>query len=241
VITPTHYAKKQIARYTVVQEEKLKVVYEGPKSFSTSQKDPSNGQNVLKKFDLKQAEYLFHAGAMFKRKNIPLLIAAFGEVKFTGKYPSLKLVLAGKLPADKNDSDFLLVTNAINQSPYKNQIVLTGYVSDNELAQLYQNALIYVFPSINEGFGIPVLEAFKNQVPVLAANNTSLPEVGGDAVMLFDPFNRTDLVTQITKLLDDADLRHQMITKGSERLTHFSWQKAAEELVDIFKAAAGGN
>ena len=175
---------------------------------------------------------------MFKRKNIPFLISAFNQVKDTGNYTALQLVLAGQLPADKNDSDFLSVTKAINQSPYKSYIILTGYVSDDELAELYQNASTYVFPSLNEGFGIPVLEAFKNRVPVLAANNTSLPEVGGDAVLLFDPFNSADLAHKISVLMDDADLRRQMVDKGTERLKYFSWHKAAEELIEIFKIAA---
>jgi glycosyltransferase involved in cell wall biosynthesis len=238
VITPTFHAKKQIARYTAIPLEKLKVVYEGPKSFSATHLNSSNQQNILQQFSLEQSEYLFHAGAMFKRKNIPFLISAFNEVKNTGNYAALKLVLAGQLPADKNDSDFLSVTKAINQSPYKSHVILTGYVSDDELAQLYQHALIYVFPSLNEGFGIPVLEAFKNKVPVLAANNTSLPEVGGDAVLLFDPFNSADLADKIFVLMDDADLRRQMINKGKERLKYFSWHKAAEELIELFKIAA---
>ncbi len=241
VITPTHYAKKQIAHYTTLSEEKLKVVYEGPKSFSVAQTKLSNEQTTLLKYSIEKHQYLFNTGAMFKRKNIPLLIAAFNKIKATSKYPALKLVLAGQLPADKSDSDYLMVTNAINQSPYKNEIILTGYVSDDDLAQLYQNALLYVFPSLNEGFGIPILEAFKNQVPVLAANNTSLPEVGGDAVMLFDPFSYTDLVEKLITLLEDANLRRQMITQGNARLKHFSWQKTAEELVAIFKLAAARN
>lgn len=239
VVTPTNFAKKQIVRYTAISPDKLQVVYEGPKSFSEINISLLNGQNILQKFSLKDAEYLFHAGAMFKRKNIPLLISAFNQVKDTGKYPALKLVLAGQLPADKNDSDFLLVTDAIKQSPYQSFIILTGYVSDNELGLLYKSALLYVFPSLNEGFGIPVLEAFKNQIPVLAANNTSLPEVGGDAVMLFDPFNSADMAAKITELLDDAGLRRQMVEKGTERLKHFSWHKAAIELIEIFKMAAG--
>lgn len=239
VITPTHYAKKQIAHYTAIPKEKLKVVYEGPKSFSDLNATSTGDCNILQKFSLKKGQYLFHAGAMFKRKNIPRLISAFNEVKATDQYHELKLVLAGQLPSDKNDSDFLLVTNAIDQSPYKSHITLTGYVSDEELAQLYQNALLYVFPTLNEGFGIPVLEAFKNQLPVLAANNTSLPEVGGDAVMLFDPFNSTDLANKIITAINDHSLRREMISKGLERLQYFSWHKAAEELIEIFKTAAG--
>ena len=111
-------------------------------------------------------------------------------------------------------------------------------MSDDELGHLYQNALLYVFPSVNEGFGIPVLEAFKKQLPVLVADNTSLPEVGGDAVILFDPFNSANLAIQVIRLLDNPDLRRQMIEKGTERLIHFSWHKAAKELIEIFKTAA---
>jgi glycosyltransferase involved in cell wall biosynthesis len=116
-------------------------------------------------------------------------------------------------------------------------VVLTGYLRDEELSHLYKNALMYIFPSINEGFGIPILEAFKHDLPVLVANNTCLPEVGGNAVLKFNPFDTDDITLKIKMVLDNIDLRKDMINKGQERLKDFSWQKTAVKLVEVFKKA----
>jgi glycosyltransferase involved in cell wall biosynthesis len=96
---------------------------------------------------------------------------------------------------------------------------------------------MYVFPSINEGFGIPVLEAFSYGLPVAVANNTCLPEVGGNAVLQFNPFDTDDIAKKIMTLLDDAELRKDMISKGQERLKLFSWQNTAVKLIEVFKKA----
>jgi glycosyltransferase involved in cell wall biosynthesis len=96
---------------------------------------------------------------------------------------------------------------------------------------------MYVFPSLNEGFGIPVLEAFKNNLPVLVANNTCLPEVGGNAVLQFNPLDTDDIAKKIKTVLDDAELRKDMINKGQERLKLFSWENTAIKLIEVFKKA----
>ncbi len=175
-----------------------------------------------------------HVGSMFKRKNIPALIDAFSRLKKSG-YPGLKLVLAGPRPANQFDNDFRLIKDAIENNGLQDSVVLTGYLPDEELCQLYKNALIYIFPSINEGFGIPILEAFKYDLPVLVANNTCLPEVGGNAVLKFDPFDTDDMVLKMKNILDDAVLRKDMAARGKERLKDFSWQKTEAQLVEIFR------
>jgi glycosyltransferase involved in cell wall biosynthesis len=173
---------------------------------------------------------------MFKRKNIPALIYAFNEVKKSG-YPELKLILAGPTPSTQIDSDYKLIAKAIVETKLQSEVVLTGYLPDAALAQLYTNALIYVFPSINEGFGIPVLEAFSHNLPVLVANNTCLPEIGGDAVLQFDPYDTTDISAKIKQVLDDDDLRKDLVDKGAKRLSLFSWHNTALQLVEVFKKA----
>jgi glycosyltransferase involved in cell wall biosynthesis len=108
---------------------------------------------------------------------------------------------------------------------------------DAALTNLYTNALMYVFPSINEGFGIPILEAFSHNLPVLVANNTCLPEIGGDAVLQFDPYDRADISAKIKQVLNDDDLRKDFVDKGSKRLSLFSWHNTALQLVEVFKKA----
>jgi glycosyltransferase involved in cell wall biosynthesis len=235
VITPTAYAKRQINHFTQIANDKLVVIYEGPKTLGSAQTN-IDSQQLLSSYSLSPGNYLLHVGSMFKRKNIPALIYAFGKIKALG-YPELKLVLAGPTPTTLSISDHQLITDAIEATQLKNEIILTGYLPDAALGQLYKNALLYIFPSVNEGFGIPILEAFSNDVPVIVANNTCLPEVGGDAVLQFDPFDIDDISLKIKTVIDDAELRKDMISKGRERLKLFSWHQTALQLVAVFKKA----
>lgn len=232
IVTPTIYARQQIHQYTGIPQQQLKVVYEGPKTM-----DRLPDKSILNKFNLQQSNYILHVGSMFKRKNIPSLVHAFKQLKTTTG-SSVKLVLAGPPSASKGSNDFELVLQAIEDTGLEKEIVLTGYLSDPELAGIYANALMYVFPSTNEGFGIPILEAFAYNLPVLVANNTCLPEVGGDAVLTFDPFDTADICNKMTRVLEDQELRAELIRKGQMRLKDFSWKKAALELVNLFKGAA---
>lgn len=233
VVTPSAYARKQIHQYTHLPLEKLVVVYEGPKTIA-SYADASDQHDILRRFKLQPKAYLLHVGSMFKRKNIPALIYAFKTIKESG-YAHLKLVLAGAPPANIS-SDFNEIEKAILETNLGNDIIFTGYLADEELAGLYSNASLYVFPSVNEGFGIPVLEAFKFGVPVLVADNTSLPEVGGNAVISFNPFNINDIAEKVVLLLNNQPLKQDLVDKGYQRLKLFSWQKAAAELVQLFQS-----
>jgi len=234
VVVPTVYSQKQINHYTQIPMEHLMVIPEGPKSLEKI--DAGQSTKILERFKLADKSYLLHVGSMYKRKNIPALIHAFKKIKDSG-YADLKLVLAGSPPSKTLGNDFDLIQQAIEETRLQHDVILTGYLSDIELAEVYQHALLYAFPSVNEGFGIPILEAFKYDLPVVVANNTCLPEVGGDAVITFDPFDTNDMAQKIKSVLDDAQLQKQMIAKGHERLKQFSWKIAAEQLVELFKKA----
>jgi glycosyltransferase involved in cell wall biosynthesis len=235
VVTPSAWAKKQINHYTHIDNNKLVVVPEGPKTLNTDAAT-DNTDELLKSLALTSKSYILHVGSMFKRKNLPALVKAFGKVKTSG-YPDLKLVLAGPAPSSQMDNDYELILETIKTLSLQNDVILTGYLPDSALGLLYKNALMYVFPSINEGFGIPVLEAFSYSLPVLVANNSCLPEVGGDAVLTFDPFDTDALATAIKTLLDDEGLRNDMIDRGTDRLKLFSWRNTALQLVEVFRKA----
>ncbi|MCC8423959.1 glycosyltransferase family 1 protein [Mucilaginibacter sp. UR6-11] len=235
IITPSAWAKKQISHYTKIDTDKLIVIPEGAKTLAGNNTG-DNAAELLSRFSLNPKSYLLHVGSMFKRKNIPALLHAFSEVKASG-YPQLKLVLAGPAPSMLIDSDYLLIIDTISQLNLQNEVILTGYLPDTTLGQLYQNALLYIFPSINEGFGIPVLEAFSYNLPVLVSDNTCLPEVGGDAVLSFNPFDTGDISKKIKMALDNPDLRSSLAHKGTTRLKLFSWRNTALQLVNVFKAA----
>jgi glycosyltransferase involved in cell wall biosynthesis len=234
IITPTAHAKQQLQNFTDIPAHKFTVVSEGARS---GEKDQNQVDLQELKIPVKSKEYILHVGSFFKRKNIPALVRAFGRLKTSG-HGNLKLVLAGPLPVSQTENDYLDIIDAIEQCGLKEDVILTGYLPESYLATLYKNALLYAFPSINEGFGLPVLEAFSNDVPVVVANNSCLPEVGGNAVLTFDPFDGDDIFNTLNKVLNDETLRNTMAAKGRERLKNFSWKKTAEELVEIFKQVA---
>ncbi len=237
VVTPTLYASHQLAKYTGIPQSKIIAIGEAPKTIENQNKDYQNKENQFSTTqDILNTDYILHVGTLEKRKNIPALIRAFKMVKQSG-FPNLKLVLVGKASNKVTFDDSEAIIDTINQEQLSRDVVLTGYLNDDEVQAIYQKAKLYVFPSINEGFGIPVLEAFKYKVPVVIANNTCLPEVAGLGAKSFDPFEVTDIAQTITLLLNDEALRQSYIEKGNAQLQNFSWEKTAESLMQLFKKA----
>jgi glycosyltransferase involved in cell wall biosynthesis len=238
VVTPTQYASNQLSKYTGIPQSKIIAIGEAPKTIKNQNKDYQNNQNQFSATtqDILNTDYILHVGTLEKRKNIPALIHAFKMVKQSG-FPNLKLVLVGKASNKVTLDDSAAIADAINQEQLSRDVVLTGYLNDDEVQVIYQKAKLYVFPSINEGFGIPVLEAFKYNVPVVIANNTCLPEVAGIGAKSFDPFEVTDIAQTITLLLNDEALRQSYIEKGNAQLQNFSWEKTAQSLMQLFKKA----
>jgi glycosyltransferase involved in cell wall biosynthesis len=212
VVVPSEHTRKQVMQFTNIPAEKIVVVHEGARPFPEV-------TDTTRPFS---APYLFHLGVLEKRKNLPRLIAAFAELSV--KHPDLLLVLAGGISNKITLDDSPTIEAAIQKYQLKGKVKLMGRVSDAQAAQLFSHALAYVFPSYNEGFGLPVLEAFRFGVPVAVADNSALSEIGGDAVLTFDPFNASAIKVALNELLENDQLRTRLIAKGQERLKKFDWQ-----------------
>ena len=233
VVAPTQYASNQLAKYTGINPNKIQVIGEAPKTIATLISQNETTAIVKQILNL---DYILHVGTLEKRKNLTTLIQAFKIVRENG-FPNLKLVLVGKASNKITLDDSSAIKEAIIQQQLTNDVILTDYLGDADVQQLYKKAKLYVFPSINEGFGIPVLEAFKYQVPVVIANNTCLPEVAGQGAKSFNPFSVQDMASVIGTVLKDEALRQSYIEKGNAQLQNFSWDKTAASLMQLFKKA----
>jgi glycosyltransferase involved in cell wall biosynthesis len=175
-------------------------------------------------------DYLLYIGAIQPRKNLEVFVEAFNMVKKKQK-SNLNLVLAGEKAWLSEKT-----IKAAENSPFSRDIIMPGRVKFCDLGHLCRGARIFVFPSLYEGFGIPPLEAMAAKVPVILANNSSLPEVGGDAAMYFDAQKPEDLADKIERVLGDETLRAEMIARGLEQAKNFSWRRCAEETLDYLKS-----
>jgi glycosyltransferase involved in cell wall biosynthesis len=231
VVTVTSYAKDQITKYSGIDAANIIPIHIGPKSsIAESQlySATNNYEHLINK------KYILHVGTIEKRKNLSTLIKAF-ELLLQNNPQEIYLVIVGQKsnkPTLQDDAIFEMVAAS---SILKERVVFTGYLSDGETATLYKHAELYVFPSVNEGFGIPILEAFSHKVPVLASNNSCLPEVAGNAAICFDPYNAVALSTLMVNTLNDPALLQSLQQKGTERLTHFSWRKTLDTLEAVFE------
>ncbi|MEI8096983.1 MAG: glycosyltransferase family 1 protein, partial [Candidatus Moraniibacteriota bacterium] len=183
----------------------------------------------LKNYNLQPTSYALYVGALQPRKNLVRLIEAFNVAKQT--IPEMKLVLAGEkawLPDE--------IFEAREKSPYKEDIIMTGAVSFENLRALYQGARLFVFPSLYEGFGLPILEAFSSHVPVLTANNSSLLEVGGEAALYCDAVSVEDVTKKLGQLWSDESLQKELVQKGHEQLKKFSWDNCTKETLEYIRS-----
>lgn len=219
IIAVSKTTKKDIIKNYLINDDKINVIYNGFER---------KIQQLGKKIELEKRNkpYILYVGTLQPRKNIETLIDAF--IKFKAVYPYFELIIAGK-KGWLYDKIFAKVTD----NGLKNDVFFTDYVSDNQLIFLYKNAFCLVLPSFYEGFGIPVLEAMNFGCPVVASFFSSLPEIGGDASLYFDPKNPDDLFEKLKSLKENKGLRKELIAKGRQRIKDFSWEKCAEQTLQI--------
>ncbi|MBM3401569.1 MAG: glycosyltransferase family 4 protein [Bacteroidetes bacterium] len=236
IITITEYARNRISHFTGIDKQKIKAIHLAPKKMAVAEPEPG----YIPTFKIPTSKFILHVGTMEKRKNLVRLIEAFNLLRISGHH-DYSLVLVGQ-PSPKADmDDSVAIHEMIDRLALRNYVLTPGYSSDQDLAYFYKHADIYAFPSINEGFGVPILEAFHHGLPVIVSDNTCLPEVGGDAVLSFDPFSIEDISNKMKILSEDHELKSELIRKGRERLKLFSWEKNAEELIKTFRVAIKKN
>ncbi len=231
IIAVSESSKKDILKfYPSVTPEKIRVIHHGFDS-DLFQKEISKEkiESALRSYKLKAKNYILYVGALQPRKNLEVLIDAFNLIKKNN--PEIKLVLAGG-KAWTWESIF----EKAEKSPYSKDIIITGTIPFEDIVILYRSASLFVFPSLYEGFGIPVLEAMAAGVSVICSRNSSLPEAGGDAVLYFNAENSEELAGKIREFLESDELKNSLIAKGQKQIKKFSWDKCARETLEWIKS-----
>lgn len=221
IIVPTDFVAKDLAAYQPFTKNKIVRTYESSEPPIKAIAEPIDGINK---------PFIFHIGAPLPHKNIERLIKAFDILK--ASYSELLLVLPGKmLPVFRQDLE-----SWISKSPHKDSIIVPGFVSDEQLKWLYQNAECYVLPSLSEGFGLPGLEAMAHGCPVVSSNATCLPEVYKDAAVYFDPQSPEDMADKISSVMSNKQLANELVTKGQAVLKQYSWRTMADETLKVYNS-----
>ncbi|MFZ2190366.1 MAG: glycosyltransferase family 1 protein [Candidatus Magasanikiibacteriota bacterium] len=255
VIVPSEFTKKELESLKVESRKgKVQVVYHGyNEDYKKLAENDTEILQKLKKYEIKKP-YLLNIGRLETKKNTQRIIEAFDKLKKNYQLPTFdassgraftnyQLVLIGS-----NGYGYEKIKEAVDTSSYKNDIITPGWVENEDLPYLMNGAEVFVFPSLYEGFGIPVLEAMASGVPVVASGlngstsfghaqdksyNTASQEVGGDACLYVDPDNIDEIENGILKLIQDREYRMKNIERGLERVKEFSWEKCAKETLDI--------
>ena len=228
VITCSEHSKKDIVNLYKVPEEKVTVTYYGKDPAFRKIHDPSLLAGIKSRYGI-TGPFILYVGNIQPRKNLVRLIEAFSHLKKEAKLPH-KLVIVGKKAWLFSD-----VFDSVRQTGIESEILFTGYVPDEELPLLYNAADLFVYPSIFEGFGLPVLEALACGTPVITSNTSSLAELAGEAAVLIDPLSIQELTDAMIRVLRDEKLRLLLAEKGLRRASQFTWEKTSRQTLEIFE------
>jgi glycosyltransferase involved in cell wall biosynthesis len=232
IATVSEYVRRMLVERLNIPPERVSVVYNGYRD-GFRPLTPAEQQAVRTMYSDGQP-YFLYTGAVHPRKNIPRLIAAFDAFKTQTGAP-VRLLLAGRMMWRGQE-----VKDALQKARCRADIRVLGYVPEAELTRLCGAALALVNVSLNEGFGLPIVEAFASEVPVLCSDSTALAEVGGDAALLVNPESMEAIAVGLSALYRDAALRETLVSKGRLQRQKFRWDTAAEQLYRLIQDTAGG-
>jgi len=222
IIAVSEATKKDIVDLLGISAKKIRVIHEAvPEEFKSAPR--KEVERIKKRYKIK-GNYLLSVSTLEPRKNLKRIIEAFSQLSTLNS--QFNLVIVGKFGWGE------LPSSVIRHS---SSIIFTGYVPNKELPALYSGASCFTYPSLYEGFGLPILEAFACQCPVVTSNISSMPEVAGQAAVLVDPLDVKDIARGIKEVLEN---RKKLIKAGSDRVKQFSWEKAAKETLKVYQEAA---
>lgn len=239
IIAVSKFTRSEIIKYYKIDDQKVVCVYNAISegfSIPTTNNLPASTQRgkqlttTREKYDLPE-NYILYLGTMQPRKNLPMLARAYGKIK--DKIPEVKLVLAGDRSGNNFDKK---IDAAIAELNLREDVIFPGYVSEEDKPNVFKLASEFCFPSLYEGFSIPIMEAMSQKVPVVISDIPVHREVAGGAALYFDPANLDDFANKIYNIITNENLRNNLINSGASRVNFFSWRKSAEELLVIYNS-----
>jgi len=229
IITISENSKKEIIEYLDVEPSKIKIIYPGIDHELFNKDIDEDQKNIIRKKYKLPDRYALYLGNLEPRKNVKSIIKGIAEYNHN-YHDNLLLVIAG-------ESGWMYepIYKTIQEYKMDHNIVFTGYIDEVDKPAIYKMSEIFLFPSLYEGFGIPVLEAMASGVPVITSNTSSLPEVVGDAAILVNPQNVENIVNSIFSLNNNQKLRNDLIQKGLAQSKKYNWKSSATNLYTIYR------
>ncbi|BAO75970.1 glycosyltransferase family 4 protein [Winogradskyella sp. PG-2] len=229
LITVSNFERQNISKIYKLDNNKIQTVYNGVNEYFKAVIDNKTKAKVKQKYNLPE-HFLLHLGNTDPRKNTARVLKAFYMYiyEFT---EDLKLVLVGL-----NQAKLSTILKSIDlEKELSDKIILTGYVADKDLPVLFGLSELFLFPSLREGFGIPIIEAMACGTPVITSNTSSMPEVAGDAACLVNPNSTENIYEAIVKVRSDKNYKEQLTEKGFTRYTKFTWENTAKKVLGIYQ------
>jgi glycosyltransferase involved in cell wall biosynthesis len=226
IVTTTEFSRREIMRILAVPAEKIVVVPHGVRAEFTERLSAARIMDVCSRHGIR-LPYILSLNDIHPRKNLEGLVDAFGRLKSRSGLPH-QLVIAGR-----NLWPYPEFYRRVESSPFANDIRLLGYAPSSDVLALYQGADLFIYPSFYEGWGLQVHEAMIAGVPITVANNTTMPEIAGDAADTFDPYDADDMSRSMERMLTDTSLRDRLVARGFERVKRYSWRNAAEATLAV--------
>lgn len=234
IIAISHYTAEDLLEHYPTTQGRIDVVHCAAESTFHPIADPQRVAGVRRAYGIPASGYLLSVGTLEPRKNLTRLIEAYAHVRATTGTSTPPLVLAGARGWREQP-----IFDTVERLGLQGEVIFPGPIVDADLPALYSGATGFIYPSLFEGFGLPVLEAMACGTPVITSNTSSLPEVTGDAAILIPPEDVDALTGALLRLLDDTQLQERLRALGKVQARHFSWEKAAQETFAVYQRAAG--
>jgi glycosyltransferase involved in cell wall biosynthesis len=230
IIAISECSRRDAVRLYGIAPDRMRVIYEGVDPRFRPAEQPGTLEEVRRRYRL-PGEYLLAVGTIEPRKNLSMLLDAFLAVRHQSGRQDLRLVIVGKNGWLFQDFYRRLAGMGLDDGK---QVVFPGFVANEDLPAVYGGAACFVFPSIYEGFGLPVLEAMASGTPVVCSNTSSLPEVAGDAALMVAPDDAGAFANAVERVLADAGLRDDLRARGLRRASQFTWERTAQQTTEVY-------